>query len=127
VARARIGGLTDRELRDIRDRKRWDEATARRALEALRASDLSLASFAAETGIGAWRLRGWQRKLGFGQGDGDAVRFLPIRVRGAAPAPQVAGAALEVTTPSGFHVRAEGGFALEDLVRLIGGLEQLGC
>jgi transposase-like protein len=127
VARARIGGLTDRDLQDIRDKKRWDEATARRALDGFQESGLSMAAFAAETGIGAWRLRDWQRKLGRGQGDGDAVRFLPVRVRGAAPAPQIAGAALEVTTPSGFHVRTEGGFALEDLVRLIGGLEQLGC
>jgi len=96
-------------------------------LDAFQESGLSMAAFAAETGIGAWRLRGWQRKLGLGQDGGDSVRFLPVRVRGAAPAPQMAGAALEDTTQSGFHVRTEGGFAIEDLVRLIGRLERLGC
>jgi len=63
VARARIGGLTDRDLQEIRDKKRWDEATARRALDAFQKSGLSMAAFAAETGIGAWRLRGWHPSL----------------------------------------------------------------
>jgi hypothetical protein len=48
VARARIGGLTDRDLQDIRDKKRWDEATAWRALDAFQESGLSMAAFAAE-------------------------------------------------------------------------------
>ena len=64
MARARIGGLTDRDLQDLRNKKPWDEATARRALDAFQESGLSMAAFAAETGIGAWRLQGWQRKLG---------------------------------------------------------------
>ncbi|HOX47070.1 MAG TPA: hypothetical protein PK668_25980 [Myxococcota bacterium] len=121
MARTRIGGLTDRDLQDLLIIKRWDEATARRAPDTLQVSGLSMATFAAETGIGAWRLRGWQRKLGAGKSAGDAVRFLPVRVRGAVPAPTMSGAALEVTMPSGFHIHAEGGFALEDIVRLIEG------
>jgi len=56
----RIGGLTDRDMRNIRDKKRWDAAAARRALDAFQESGLSMAEFAADTGIGAWRLRPWQ-------------------------------------------------------------------
>jgi hypothetical protein len=116
-----------RGIRGIRDKKRWDEASARKALQAMRASGMSLAAFAAKTGIGAWRLRSWQRKLGPGPGEGVAVRFLPVRVRGSAPATSSASSAFEVATPSGYRVRAEFGVSVDDIVRLIGGLERLGC
>ena len=55
------------------------------------------------------------------------MRFLPVRVRGSAPATSSASSAFEVATPSGYRVRAEFGVSVDDIVRLIGGLERLGC
>ena len=72
-----------------RSRRRWTDAEAREALEALDASGLSTAEFALQEGLDAQRLYWWRRKL--------------AKVEDGAPAPAI----VELTTSSGISAHVE--------------------
>lgn len=85
-----------------------------------RASGLNAAEYAASRGLHAGTLCGWVSKLGKGtEADGEAPRFLPVRVGGGAASHAKRLAEVEVTLRNGWRVRVAGDLPPEGLVELL--------
>ena len=106
----------------VAEQKYWRATEARIVVEAWRASGEGLVVFAARYGIHPRRLRRWAGQLG--PGAEETVAFHPVRLMAAA-GPAEPGAPIEIVLGEGVRVRVPGGFAAEDLERVLGVLA--GC
>lgn len=101
----------------------WRDGDARIVVEAWQASGEGLGAFAKRYGIHPRRVRRWASQLG-GKAEAAAVVFHPVRLVAAAR-PAEPGALIEIVLGEGVIVRVPGGFAAEDLERVLGVLA--GC
>jgi len=100
----------------------WRAADARIVVEAWRASGEGLGAFAKRYGINRRRLGRWAGELG--PKAEETVAFHPVRLVAAAR-PAQGGEPIEIELGEGVRVRVPGGFAAEDLERVLGVLA--GC
>jgi hypothetical protein len=89
-------------MRELADGRRWDEAAARVALQAWRASGLTGKRFAMKHGFDPQRLFWWRKRLDEGKVVADALRLIPTEIVGH---PEF--------LRKGVVVRAPGGVAIE--------------
>ena len=106
----------------VAEQRYWRAAEARVVVEAWRASGEALGAFAARYGIHPRRVGRWAGQLG--REDEEAVAFHPVRLVRAIPTAGP-GAPIEIVLGEGVRVRVPGGFAAEDLERVLGVLA--GC
>lgn len=128
------GTSTGERWRILLRRPVWFEADARRILDALAASGLSIAEFARQHEVTPQRLTWWRWRLRHGgrpgRGlDGGRVSFVRVHVRpGSArngdSVERSPAAAMEVVVEGGRVVRVPPGFDASDLVRVVRALEE---
>jgi len=104
----------------VAEQRYWRAAEARVVVEAWRASGEGLGAFAARYAIHPRRVGRWAGQLG--REDEEAVAFHPVRLVRATPTPGP-GAPIEIVLGEGVRVRVPGGFAAEDLERVLRVLE----
>ena len=98
--------------------KRWTARDAERALEAWRASGLSLPTWCREEGIGYERVRRWRNQLPARRVRAQTAALLPVRVLEDSPlAVEASGFSLEL--PRGLRVHVPSGFDAASLARLL--------
>ena len=105
-------------LTKLRTIRRWTEEDGRVAVEALRASGLSGAAFAAAHGLHPVRIERWNRRLGATVGP----TVVPVDV--IATGARAAVAPMEVVLASGTVVRVAADFDESALVRLLRAVER---
>lgn len=104
------------EIEELKRSAYWSEREGQRAIELWRASGVSLAEFAARTGLHPKRLEYW-RKRTF-----SAALAAPASASTLAAVtvlPRIASSAITIELRSGRAVRVEGDFADEVLERVI--------
>lgn len=94
-------------------RRRWRQEDARRVLDHLESSGLSMGEFAAKEKLNTLRLRRWQTRLG--AAGPVAPAFVEIK--------STSGAMIEVVLRSGYVVRIPDGFDEDTFRRLAAVLE----
>ena len=108
-------------------RERWSETDAREFLGRWHESGKLLPAYCREQGIGYERLRRWHAKLereSVSPSRARSIRLHPVRiVPDLAPASE-ANATMEIRLRGARGVRVDPGFDAEELVRLLGVLEQ---
>jgi hypothetical protein len=118
-----------RSAKDTRadgERKNWREGDARRALDELAASGLTVGTFARGRGIPPTRLRWWRKRLGESvsavamESPRSTTEFVPVEIRPARSPLAV----LEVVVRADMFVRVPVDFDEDMLVRLIRTLEK---
>jgi hypothetical protein len=110
-------------VQEVAQLRYWREAEARVVVEAWRRSGETLSGFGRRYGVDPRRLARWARRLG-GGGDG-SVRFHPVRLVAPSPAAE-GGGPIEIQLAGGQRVRVPGGFAAEDLRRVLSVLGEAG-
>jgi hypothetical protein len=107
--------------RESRKRGRRSRADWVDEVKRYRASGLKAAEYAASRGLHTGTLCGWVSKLGKGtEANGEAPRFLPVRVGGGGAASHAKRPTeVEVTLRNGWRVRVAGDLPPEGLVELL--------
>jgi transposase-like protein len=103
-----------RSVESGQGRRRWREEDARRILDLLGASGMTVRAFASREGIDPQRVYAWRRRLG-GPEAPAAPAFVELSSRRAAP--------IEVVLRSGHVVRVAEPFDADALRRLLAVLE----
>jgi hypothetical protein len=116
-----------KELKNLVGRRHWRPTDARMVIEAWQRSGLSARRFAISEGLDRSRLSRWAAKLGgMRNSAASAVTFHRVRVsarRGGQAGAGGRGRRIEVVLADGRRVRVGGGFAAEDLARVLEVLE----
>jgi hypothetical protein len=97
--------------------KRWTERDAQRALEAWRASGLSLPAWCRRQGVAYERVRRWRSQLAAGQRSSQRTALLPVHLIESEPTAAVSGFELELSRGLRLHVPAA--FDEASLARLL--------
>lgn len=120
----------------VASRRYWRADDARAVVEAWRRSGKPLSEFAADVDVLPRRVARWAGRLEAGEATAAEVDFHPVRVVGSDPMPRrVVGGdqgvarrePIEVVLGKGLRVRVPGGFASEDLARVLAVLEGRGA
>jgi transposase-like protein len=106
---ARLRGVGSAQVR-----RRWREEDARRILDALRASGMTVRAFAGREDIDPQRVYAWRRRLGGGEAR-SAPAFVELPSRSAAP--------IEIVLRTGHVVRVAESFDVDTLRRLLAVLD----
>jgi len=97
----------------------WREADARRELDSLSASGLSLSEYCRRTGVPEGKLRRWQRRLASASSPAVTPGFREVRVRETPAAIDTDSVVAGEVVVGRFVVRAPLGFDEDELSRLI--------
>ena len=94
---------------------RWTASQARKVLDRVARSGLSVKQFAREHGLGVERLYRWKRRLQRARPRADAAaRFAEVTIRPSTPA-----AAIEIELPGGVCLRVAGDSRVDDAVAIL--------
>jgi hypothetical protein len=103
------------EIEELKRSAYWSEREGQRAIELWRASGVSLAEFAARTGLHPKRLEYWRKRTSAAlAAPASASALMEVTVL-----PRIASSAITIELRSGRAVRVEGDFADEVLERVI--------
>jgi hypothetical protein len=116
-------GSVSAKLKRIATKKRWNEADGQAVVDGWHSSGLSVEAFAAQLGVGGWRVRGWVRRFDSGSVEGPP-RFVQVHLVGKGGSDQTteppSGGVVQVELPSGLRIRIGQGVAPRVKGRLIG-------
>jgi transposase-like protein len=94
---------------------RWTPTQARKVLDRVACSGVSVKQFAREHGLGVERLYRWRHRLRRERpGAEAAARFAEVRIRPTAPA-----VGIEVELPGGVFLRVAGDSRVDDVVAIV--------
>jgi hypothetical protein len=114
------------KLKRLAKKKRWHAKDARYVLDAWQSSNESLADFSKQSGIGPWRVREWAKKLGPGQNESPAPRFLPVQIKQKESVPSLPWT-VEAEYPSGAQLRINKDLGARELAAIATALGNQPC